>query len=50
MARVSTYLNFPRTTEAAFLFYQAVFGSTRRAQLLLRRVTVIVAEPDFPPT
>ena len=26
MARVSTYLNFPRSTEAAFLFYQSVFG------------------------
>lgn len=25
MARVSTYLNFPRTTEAAFLFYKSVF-------------------------
>lgn len=27
MARVSTYLNFPRTTEEAFLFYKSVFGS-----------------------
>lgn len=26
MARVSTYLNFPRTTEEAFHFYQSVFG------------------------
>ncbi len=26
MARVSTYLNFPRTTEEAFTFYQTVFG------------------------
>ncbi|MFA6260946.1 MAG: VOC family protein [Bacteroidia bacterium] len=26
MARTSTYLNFPRTTEQAFLFYQFVFG------------------------
>jgi PhnB protein len=26
MARVSTYLNFPRSTETAFLFYQTVFG------------------------
>jgi PhnB protein len=26
MARVSTYLNFPRCTEEAFLFYQSVFG------------------------
>lgn len=26
MARVSTYLNFPRNTEEAFLFYQSIFG------------------------
>lgn len=26
MARVSTYLNFPRETEQAFLFYKSVFG------------------------
>jgi PhnB protein len=26
MARVSIYLNFPRNTEEAFLFYQTVFG------------------------
>lgn len=26
MAKVSIYLNFPRDTEAAFLFYQSVFG------------------------
>ncbi|MCH8178953.1 MAG: VOC family protein [Proteobacteria bacterium] len=26
MARVSTYLNFPRQTEAAFNFYRQVFG------------------------
>jgi PhnB protein len=26
MSRVSTYLNFPRSTEAAFLFYKSVFG------------------------
>ena len=26
MARVSTYLNFPRNTEEAFNFYKAVFG------------------------
>lgn len=26
MARVSTYLNFPGTTEEAFLFYRSVFG------------------------
>jgi PhnB protein len=27
MARVSTYLNFSRNTEEAFLFYKAVFGT-----------------------
>lgn len=27
MARVSTYLNFPRNTEAAFEFYRSVFGT-----------------------
>ncbi len=27
MARVSTYLNFPRTTEEAFLFYKSVFNT-----------------------
>lgn len=27
MARVSTYLNFPRSTEAAFMFYKTVFGT-----------------------
>ena len=26
MARVSTYLNFPRHTEEAFIFYKTVFG------------------------
>ncbi|MCB9231970.1 MAG: VOC family protein [Bacteroidia bacterium] len=26
MARTCTYLNFPRQTEEAFLFYQSVFG------------------------
>lgn len=27
MARTSTYLNFPNTTEKAFLFYKSVFGT-----------------------
>lgn len=26
MPRVSTYLNFPGTTEKAFMFYQSIFG------------------------
>ena len=28
MARVNTYLNFPGNTEAAFAFYEQVFGTT----------------------
>jgi PhnB protein len=28
MARVSTYLNFPRATEEAFIFYRSVFGGS----------------------
>jgi PhnB protein len=27
MARVSTYLNFPRSTEEAFMFYKSVFNT-----------------------
>ncbi len=27
MARVSTYLNFPRTTEEAFNYYKSIFGT-----------------------
>lgn len=27
MAKVSTYLNFPRNTEEAFMFYKSVFGT-----------------------
>ncbi|MEB3223959.1 MAG: VOC family protein [Candidatus Sericytochromatia bacterium] len=35
MARTSTYLNFPGTTEAAFAFYREVFG-TEYAQPIQR--------------
>jgi PhnB protein len=28
MARTSTYLNFPRNTEQAFMFYASVFGTS----------------------
>lgn len=28
MARVSTYLNFPHSTEEVFNFYKSVFGGT----------------------
>lgn len=47
MARVSTYLNFPRSTEAAFLFYKAVFGSGFSGPIL--RFGDIPACPDQPP-
>ncbi len=36
MASVSTYLNFPRTTEAAFTFYKAVFGGEFEGQGIMR--------------
>jgi len=39
MARVSTYLNFPRSTEAAFLFYKSVFGSEFLGSLIRFRDT-----------
>ncbi len=32
MAGVSTYLNFSRNTEEAFLFYKTVFGGEFREQ------------------
>ena len=47
MARVSTYLNFPRTTEAAFLFYKSVFGTEFTAPIA--RFRDIPASPDQPP-
>jgi len=34
MAQVSTYLNFPRSTEAAFQFYKTVFRSEFRGPIL----------------
>ena len=33
MSRVSTYLNFPRSTEEAFTFYKSVFGTEFRAPI-----------------
>lgn len=47
MARVSTYLNFPRTTEAAFLFYKAVFGT--EFSMPISRFKDIPPQPDQPP-
>lgn len=34
MASVSTYLNFPGTTEAAFAFYRSVFGTDLQGPIL----------------
>lgn len=36
MARVSTYLNFARETEAAFTFYKSVFGGEFEGQGIMR--------------
>src|SRR6516162_5205478 len=47
MARVSTYLNFPRSTEQAFLFYKSVFGGEFIAPI--HRFRDIPAQPGQPP-
>ena len=47
MARVTTYLNFPRSTEEAFLFYKSVFGTEFSAPIA--RFKDIPANPDHPP-
>jgi hypothetical protein len=47
MARVSTYLNFPRATEEAFLFYRSVFGGEFSGGI--QRFADIPAAPDQPP-
>jgi PhnB protein len=47
MARVSTYLNFPRSTEQAFLFYKSVFGSEFVAPI--HRFRDMPANPGQPP-
>lgn len=36
MARVSTYLNFPRNTEEAFTFYKSVFGGDFYGEGIIR--------------
>lgn len=46
MARVSTYLNFPRSTEAAFLFYRSVFGG--EFEQPIARFKDIPAQPGQP--
>lgn len=47
MAKVSTYLNFARSTEEAFLFYQSVFGGEFSTPI--QRFKDIPQHPDQPP-
>ena len=46
MARVSTYLNFPRSTEEAFNFYRSVFGTQYAGNIM--RFGDIPAQPGQP--
>lgn len=47
MPRVSTYLNFPGTTEQAFTFYRSVFGGEFTGPV--HRFGDVPAGPDQPP-
>ena len=47
MARVSTYLNFPRSTAEAFEFYRSVFGTDYAAPIA--RFKDIPPQPGQPP-
>lgn len=47
MARVSTYLNFPRSTEQAFSFYKKVFRTEFSNPI--HRFSEIPPQPDQPP-
>jgi PhnB protein len=47
MARVSTYLNFPRSTEQAFEFYRQVFGGEFAGGI--HRFAEVPAAPGQPP-
>jgi PhnB protein len=47
MSRVSTYLNFPRSTEAAFAFYRSVFGGEFAGPV--HRFSDAPATPGQPP-
>jgi PhnB protein len=47
MARVSTYLNFPGTTEQAFEFYRSVFGG--EFSFPVQRFRDMPPQPDAPP-
>lgn len=46
MASVSTYLNFPRTTEQAFVFYKGVFGT--EFSMPIMRFKDAPPNPDYP--
>jgi PhnB protein len=46
MPRVSTYLNFPRATEEAFVFYKKVFGTEFAGPVM--RFGDMPANPDHP--
>jgi PhnB protein len=46
MSKVSTYLNFPRTAEAAFMFYKDVFGTEFVAEI--HRMGEVPAQPGKP--
>ncbi len=48
MARVTTYLNFSRNTEEAFLFYKSVFGGDFSGDGI-SRFGDAPASPDMPP-
>jgi PhnB protein len=47
MARVSTYLNFPRTTEEAFNFYRSIFGGEFMGGIY--RMGAVPAQEGMPP-
>jgi PhnB protein len=47
MARVSTYLNFPRSTEEAFNFYKKAFGTEFLGPIM--RFGDVPAQPGQPP-
>ena len=47
MSRVSTYLNFPRSTEEAFRFYASVFGTAFNGPIM--RFGDAPAQPGQPP-
>ena len=47
MSRVSTYLNFPRSTEEAFRFYASAFGTELTGPIM--RFGDAPAQPGQPP-